>query len=453
MSFKSDKQRRAAMARLNAKKGNGTGEKVPSLALLRIIHSQRRPSAVVNDDRRAHQRTSSPDDAAAVKAWLRNPGRVDILGVDDPDAEYRATIKRRDAPLTGLAFGEELVVIRVKGSAKARPMTPARKKARAEGLAAVQRDMAALRKEQRGLKAKGKGITKPEATLLERITKRLTYLAQVESAYRDGVYLVMAKAKDKAIAEKQAAILRARFDLDARSMTSAVLFVGTTTNPSVYGYTHDWKPEEGVPGDFIAVNPKKFHGTAEADTMTHEAIHVMRKRESGRTQPETRGVRNYGEDRDIEEKYTVLEEQLRSAPPGTRKDDSYYASVYRNDPKAPINIGATDNRIARQARTAKKERKLTVIQEGMHRRGTRTYIARLHRDGTTGWGTIPPSLEGIDRVFTTQDGDAVHVYNPTGKPLRGIKDLVDGIDGRKGDRVSEYRDGKRRPLKGQRRRT
>lgn len=443
MTFKNDKQRKAAMANMRGspRKAQAKPAAKPKFTLkqLRNHHSRKSLQEQELDNEQYHKETFTHKDSLAVQIWLRNGGDADIVGVDDPDAEFRAATLRPDASVRPM--DDELVFIPIKGQGRKRPMTQEQTDAR-------QAAVTSLNTAVKGLTERLQGDEVPQRARME---KRLANLKRIQKAYAKGEYLVVAKASDKKLAEQHAAVLRERFDANPRSMESAMVLVGTTKEPGVYGYTHAIEPAGNVPADFIALNPKAFSKGAKEDprdTLTHEQIHVMRKREAGRTKPETRGVKDYGQDRDIEEKYTVLEEQLRSAPPGTKRGVSYYGALGTGD-DVPLRVGAADNRIARGgAKKAAKVRDLKVIEDAMHKHGHETYIANLHRDRKSGqWGRIPTEQEGIDRVFTTQDGDTVHVYNPVGS-TRDLAPFVDRIDGKPGDTVYEYQDGRKVKVRG-----
>jgi hypothetical protein len=71
-----------------------------SLAELLRIHAGRSQLSRATDERLSHQITISPD-SPRVRAWIRGPGRADIVGIDTPGHRKGAKPKSK-APTTGL---------------------------------------------------------------------------------------------------------------------------------------------------------------------------------------------------------------------------------------------------------------------------------------------------------------------------------------------------------------
>jgi hypothetical protein len=438
MKFKNDKQRRATFARLK----DGGPRQGLSVKQLQRINAARRPAALLLDLLQRHKDVVGPDDPA-VHRWVRDKGSMDIMGIDTPGSTlpFAEGGTQNIDPLEG-----DWVVLRVKGRGSVK-MDPQVRRKREANIKALEAAKARLEAEVRQAGKAQRAGSKGAAKQVEVLQKRRDNAAAQLAAYRSGHYLVLARKEDEKILRDHAKVLREFFDVHPRQMETNVVVLGRTDKAGMAGYTHEIRNRD-YRADFIAMQERAFFkdepiGSLKARprrlTHVHEQVHVMRNRESGRKEPEVNRPANaFGGDRDTEEKFTVLETNVRAAPTGNLGRESYYAAI----PGAPAKAGDVDNAITQGTTRPKRSKDLGVIGKHIHARGKRTHIARLkqHRSGV--WGAVPPSVEKQDQVVHTGKV-AVHASAKSAKEAPTAQDIADAADGRRGGRYWEYWDGRK----------
>lgn len=445
MRFRSDRQRRAVMAQLQ----NRAVPKAYSLAQLQYLNARRRPASLRLDLKLHNANTINPNDAS-VAAWIRSPGRFDVQDVDTPGSdlpiEHRAggaTFKLD--PLAGDLFTLKLP------PGKRHVLSPELRKRRDANVAALQglqeslaKDVSHLRKELETAQDAAKGrVARKKLREAQHASRNAS--KQLD-AYRTGSFILMGAKSNRKLIREYAKLLRESFDWNPNALGVAALYVGTTREPGVGGYTHRIK-HGAYEAPFIAINNATYDltkplasslGRKRRLTMIHEAVHVAREHQDGRTVPETKSVKHYGAGRAEEEKHTVLETQLRAGSRANVRGESYYAFI----PEAPQKVGATDNRLTLDAPRPRIVRDMRVLNRFMHRNAKRTYIDRLDFRGGRWRGRNPGN---VDRVVRTSDGDEIQIHNPAGT-TRDVASFVDSLDGDAGDRIQEYRGGNLRRI-------
>lgn len=436
------------------------GDALPryNLNTLRFALMAKGPDSFFNDISRSHERTGPHTDEALVATWLHDSGRADVEGVDTPGAEYPSPRSgKKHASFRINPIAGDLVAVEVEGTTRRR-ITPELRERRQQQIDALQKTRDMLTSELANLEEQAQA--RPDRRLSDKARKEVRSLLRlgrlalrnVESqlqSFESGKLLIMGRRRDRALVEQYAELLRDAFELDPRSMDVAAIIVGTTQAEQATGYTHPTRSpgKHPVTVPFIAVNNRYYdlskplaapESRRRKLTMIHEAVHVLRKHESGRIAKEAQHIKDYGQDRDREEAHTVLETQLHAGRHGNRNMESYYAFI----PDVPEEVGAEDNRRARASRAARRIKSLPRINEAMQNAG-RTHITRL-RNERGEWGARNP--ENVDRVFRTSDGDVLHVHNPAGFDAGDMESFVDGLDGDQGDKVWEYHDGRLRPV-------
>ncbi|MFO1535300.1 MAG: hypothetical protein ABR586_06505 [Thermoplasmatota archaeon] len=376
---------------------------------------------------------------------------VDTPGSTIPFMHRHSKASFRLDPLAG-----NLLVFKLKGPKGKTPS--AWKKRREENLKALRDRQDALGKELAGLQerldSEVDAATRRRLLRDERELKlALKNAATQRRAFEKGDFLVMGKREDRKLLMDYVKVLETSFKWKPRTFDVPAVLVGRTREAGVGGFTHAVKSGAyRIP--YIAVNDRIYDHDFQARiqspdgrkrrlAMIHEAVHVARENEAGRTVTETQHITDYGKDRAREEKHTMLESDLRAGSQNFRKGEAYYGFI----PDAPTEAGAVDNKITLGTRRPRIVRDLTTMNRKMQHNAKKTHIDRLEFQGGKWKGR---KAENVDRVLR-QGRDVVHIYNERGTTKRDMATFVDSLDGKRGDEVSEYQEGRLKPMRKRRR--
>lgn len=426
-----------------------------SLAQLQYINAHRRPQAILLDLMMSHTKTIEPGDPR-VATWIAHPGRYDVQDVDTPGSTIPFMHKHSKASFRLDPLAGDLLVFKLKAPKGKTP--PAWRKRRDENLKALRERQDALGKELTNLQTRLR--SEVDAASWRRLVRderelklALKNAATQRRAFEAGDFLVMGKREDRKLLLDYVKVLQTSFKWKPRTFDVPAVLVGRTREAGVGGFTHAVKSGTyRIP--YIAVNDRIYdhdfqariqapEGRQRRLAMIHEAVHVAREDEAGRTVEETRHVKDYGKDKAREEKHTMLESDLRAGSQNFRKGEAYYGFV----PDAPKEAGAVDNKITLGSQRPRIVRDLATMNRKMKRNAKKTHIDRLEFQGGKWTGR---KAENVDRVLR-QGRDVVHVYNERGTPKRDMAAFVDGLDGKPGDQVSEYQEGRLKPIRKRRR--
>ncbi|MFO1535496.1 MAG: hypothetical protein ABR586_07530 [Thermoplasmatota archaeon] len=423
-----------------------------SLAQLQYINAHRRPQAILLDLMMSHTKTIMPGDPR-VATWIAHPGRYDVQDVDTPGSTIPFMHRHSNASFRLDPLAGKLLVFKLKGPKGKTPS--AWKKRRDENLKALIERQDALGKEMAGVEDRLKGeLEAADRRRLKRdegeLKLAIKNAAQQRRAFEDGDFLVMGKAEDRKLLLDYVKVLETSFKWKPRTFDVPAVLVGRTREAGVGGYTHAVKSGTyRVP--YIAVNDRIYdhdyaakiqspEGRKRRLAMIHEAVHVAREDEAGRTVEETRHVKDYGKDKAREEKHTMLESDLRAGSENFRKGEAYYGFIE----DAPEQAGAEDNKITLRSKRPRIVRDLTTMNRKMKRNAKKTHIERLEFQSGKWKGRKP---ENVDRVLRAKNGDEVQVFNDKGAPKKNMAAFVDRLEATPGQPVREYDEGHLKPVR------
>lgn len=448
--------------------GEGTGHKTGAddearrkarrltLAQLQYINARRSPASLMLDLAMTHAKVIDPGDPR-VLTWIRHPGRYDVQDVDTPGSDLPLEQKKHTSTFRLDPLAGKLVVVAIKPHGRGPKLPFNLKNKRAENQAALEARIKALRDELAGLQGRILQAAGAQRTRLRRDEAELKVAIQNGDrqlrAMKDGEFLLLARPEDRRLVRDYARVLEQSFAWNPLSFDVAAIYLGTTKEPGVNGYTHPIRAG-GYSIPFIAINNRTYDLTKPIRlprdrrrrlTMIHEATHVARAHQAGRHTIETMGQTDYGKGRAAEEKYTVLETQLRAGSDANRRGESYYGFI----PNVPEKVGAEDNKRTLRAKKPRIVRDLSTLNREMHRNAKRTYIEQLDFRG--GRWTHAKSPQDVDRVLRV-GGDVVEIYNEAGTHKRNMARFVDRLEGKPRASVKEYHDGHLSPLRDRKRR-